>query len=74
MKKESLLPSVPTLLFILVLTVSEGLYCRGDISIPWIAVQVGICLVLGYAFEAFQRHQRKKYALEEGEESSSKEP
>lgn len=65
MEKKSLLPNVPTLLFVIGLTVAECWYFREDISIRWIAIQVAICLAIGYAFEAFQRHQRKKYGLEE---------
>ncbi|WP_099208188.1 hypothetical protein [Urinicoccus timonensis] len=72
-KKESLLPNVPSLLIVIGLTVADCIYFREDISIRWIAIQVAICLAIGYAFEAFQRHQRKKYGLEEVDQGSSQE-
>lgn len=72
-KKEFLLPNVPTLLLIIGLTVADCWYFREDISIRWIAIQVAVCLAIGYAFEAFQRHQRKKYGLEEVDQESSQE-
>ena len=72
-KKESLLPNVPSLLLVIGLTIADCIYFREDISIRWIAIQVAICLAIGYAFEFFQRHQRKKYGLEEAEEASSQE-
>ncbi|MBS4872458.1 MAG: hypothetical protein KHZ78_06435 [Peptoniphilus sp. oral taxon 375] len=70
-KKESLLPNVPSLLLVIGLTVADCIYFREDISIRWIAIQIAICLAIGYAFEFFQRHQRKKYGLEEAEEEAS---
>ena len=70
-KKESLLPSVLSLLLVIGLTVADCIHFRGDISIRWIAIRVAICLAIGYAFEFFQRHQRKKYGLEEVEEEVS---
>ena len=72
-KKESLLPNVPSLLLVIGLTVADCIYFREDISIRWIAIQVAICLAIGYAFESFQRHQRKKYGLEEIDQDSSQE-
>lgn len=70
-KKESLLPNVPSLLLVIGLTVADCIYFREDISIRWIAIQIAICLAIGYAFEFFQRHQRKKYGLEEAEEEEA---
>ena len=66
--------SVVLFIITLALILEECYRFRGDISFPWILKRIVIVVAIALAFEAFQRHQRKKYALEEGEESFSKEP
>ncbi len=73
-KKKTSKWSIIIAVVVCALTIPESYHYLGEFSPKWIMVQILFAVIVGIAFEAFQRHQRKKYALEEGEESSSKEP